>query len=212
MPFRPIALAILLLALAMPSMAQTRALTPDDYRRAETLLGYNTNPQVLHAPARPVWLPDDRFWYRVTTEKGNEIVLVDPARGTRGPCEAQQEVKCTPLPRADANSVLSPDRNRAAFIRDFNLWVREIASGKETQLTKDGVKDFGYATDNAGWIRSDRTVVLWSPDSKKIATFQHDGRSVGEMYLVHTIVGQLTLDAWTFPLPRTCMVLQIERF
>ncbi len=81
---------------------------------------------------------------------------------------------------------LSPDGKRAAFIRDYNLWVREVASGKETQLTKDGVKDFGYATDNAGWTHSDRPIVRWSPDSKKIATYQQDQRGVGEMYLVDT--------------------------
>ena len=207
----PLAPAVLTLALALPCWSQSRTLTASDYARAERLLGYNLNRLVLHAPARPVWLPDDRFWYRVTTEKGNEIVLVDPARGTRGPCEAQQEVKCTPLPRADANSVLSPDRNRAAFIRDFNLWVRETASGKETQLTKDGVKDFGYATDNAGWIRSDRPVVLWSPDSKKIATFLHDARGVGEMYLVHTAVGHPTLEAWKYPLAGDDKIFQISR-
>ena len=207
----PLAPAVLTLALALPCWSQSRTLTASDYARAEKLLGYNTNRLVLHAPARPVWLPDDRFWYRVTTEKGNEIVLVDPARGTRGPCEAQQEVKCTPLPRADANSVLSPDRNRAAFIRDFNLWVRETASGKETQLTKDGVKDFGYATDNAGWIRSDRPVVLWSPDSKKIATFLHDARGVGELYLVHTAVGHPTLEAWKYPLAGDVKIFQVSR-
>jgi len=210
MSFRPLAPAVLTLALALPCSSQSRTLTASDYAHAEKLLGYNTNPLVLHAPARPVWLPDDRFWYRVRTEKGNEVVLVDPVRGTRSPCEAQQEVKCTPLPR-DANSVLSPDRNRAAFIRDFNLWVRDVASGKETQLTKDGVKDFGYATDNAGWIRSDRPVVLWSPDSKKIATFQHDARSVGEMYLVHPAVGHPTLEAWKYPLAGDDKIFQISR-
>src|SRR5437016_6483013 len=42
-----------------------------------------------------------------------------------------------------ANSILSPDKKRAAFIRDFNLWVRDAATGKETQLPTDGVKDFG---------------------------------------------------------------------
>jgi dipeptidyl-peptidase-4 len=211
MSFRPLAPAVLTLALALPCFSQTPTLSVSDYARAEKLLGYNTNPLVLHAPARPVWLPDDRFWYRVTTEKGNEIVLVDPVRGTRGPCDAQQEVKCTPLPRAEANSVLSPDRNRAVFIRDFNLWVRDVASGKETRLTKDGVKDFGYATDNAGWTRSDRPVVLWSPDSKKIATFQHDARGVAEMYLVHTAVGHPTLEAWKYPFAGDDKIFQISR-
>ena len=81
---------------------------------------------------------------------------------------------------------LSPDGKRAAFIRDWNLWVRDVATGQETALTTDGVKDYGYATDNAGWRFSDRPVVKWSPDSRKIATFQQDQRGVGEMYLVDT--------------------------
>ncbi len=86
-------------------------------------------------------------------------------------------------------------------MRDWNLWVREIASGRETQLTRDGIKDFGYATDNAGWTRSDRPILKWSPDSKKIATFQQDQRAVGEMYLVYTLVGHPNLQAWKYPLP-----------
>ena len=110
-----------------------------------------------------------------------------------------------------ANGILSPDKKRAAFIRDFNLWVRDAATGKETQLTTDGVKDFGYATDNAGWIHSDRPVLLWSPDSKKIATFQQDQRGVGEMYLVETKVGHPTLQAWKYPLPGDEVVTMIQR-
>ena len=109
------------------------------------------------------------------------------------------------------NDILSPDKKRAAFIRDFNLWVRDVANGKETQLTTDGVKDFGYATDNAGWIHSDRPVLLWSPDSKKIATFQQDQRGVGEMYLVETKVGHPTLQAWKYPLPGDEVVTMIQR-
>ena len=54
---------------------------------------------------------------------------------------------------------MSPDKKRAVFIRENNLWSREIATAKETQLTTDGVTDFGYATDNAGWASSDRR--LW---------------------------------------------------
>ena len=69
---------------------------------------------------------------------------------------------------------VSPDGKTAAFIRDWNLWVRDVATNKETQVTTDGVKDFGYATDNAGWIHSDRAILTWSPDSKKLATFQQE--------------------------------------
>src|SRR5207245_10231583 len=113
--------------------------------------------------------------------------------------------------RPARTDVPSPDKKRTAFIRDFNLWVRDLATGKETQLTSDGVKDFGYATDNAGWTKSDRAVVLWSPDSKKIATFQQDQRNVGEMYLVETKVGHPTLQQWKYPLPGDDVVALIQR-
>jgi len=64
--------------------------------------------------------------------------------------------------------------------------VRDLASKVERPLTTDGVANFGYATDDAGWRQSARPIVLWSPDSKKVATFQQDERTVGEMYLVET--------------------------
>ena len=83
--------------------------------------------------------------------------------------------------------------------------------GSETQLTTDGVKDFGYATDNAGWQNSDRAILLWSPDSKKIATFQQDQRNVGEMYLVSTKVGHPELRTWKYPLPGDSVVTMIHR-
>ncbi|MEP6716782.1 MAG: DPP IV N-terminal domain-containing protein [Terriglobia bacterium] len=118
----------------------------------------------------------------------------------------------TPAPpsssRADAPS---PDGKQTAFIRDYNLWVRDIPTLAETQLTMDGIKDFGYATDNAGWIRSNRPVVAWSPDSKKIATFQQDERGVGEMYLVSTAVGHPKLEAWKYPLPGDDVIASIQR-
>jgi dipeptidyl-peptidase-4 len=111
-----------------------------------------------------------------------------------------------PLPLA-----LSPDKKLGAFIRDWNLWVRDMASGAETQLTTDGVKDYGYATDNAGWKQSDAAVLLWSPDSKKVATFQQDQRKTGEMYLVPVTNGHPALKAWKYPLVGDVNVTMIER-
>jgi len=107
--------------------------------------------------------------------------------------------------------VVSPDGSRAVFIREHNLWMRDTASGEETQLTMDGVEDFGYGTNNAGWTRSDRPVVLWSPDSRMIATFQHDARGVGMMYLTSTGVGHPELEAWRYPLPEDSVIFRIQR-
>jgi hypothetical protein len=97
---------------------------------------------------------------------------------------------------AQRPEVRSPDGKRSAYLKDYNLWVHDVGGGNDRQLTTDGVKSFGYATDNAGWTHSDRPILVWSPDSKKIATFQHDGRNVGEMYLVSTTIGHPTLQAW----------------
>jgi dipeptidyl aminopeptidase/acylaminoacyl peptidase len=113
--------------------------------------------------------------------------------------------------RTRAATDVSPDKTKAAFIRDWNLWVRDVATGKETQLTKDGVKDYGYATDNAGWQMSDNPILVWSPDSKKIATFQQDQRKDGEMYLVPVTNGHPALKAWKYPLVGDKDVTMIER-
>jgi len=130
----------------------------------------------------------------------------------RWTCDVQG-ASCTSTDRPPrlANSVLSPDGKLAAFIRDYNLWVRDVATGADKQLTTDGIKDYGYATDNAGWTRSDSPVLVWSPDSKKIATFQQDQRKTGEMYLVNTVVGHPTLSAWKYPLPGDEHITMIER-
>lgn len=109
------------------------------------------------------------------------------------------------------DEVFSPDGKKAAFIKDWNLWVRDVATNQSTQLTKDGVKDFGYATDNAGWSSSDRPVIRWSPDSKKIATFQQDQREVSDMYLVTTNVGKPKLRAWKYPLVGDKVIPMIHR-
>ncbi len=148
---------------------------------------------------------DDRKWkctlaaYQCTAEasSGKRATGAAPRRG-RGAAAAP-------------DATISPDKTKVAFIKDYNLWVRDAATGAETQLTFDGVKDFGYATDNAGWVKSDRAIVLWSPDSKKIATFQQDQRGTGEMYLVSTTVGHPKLEAWKYPLPGDDVVTTIQR-
>ena len=146
------------------------------------------------------------------------------ARGAR--CTAWRDPNAAPVPAGGRGgrggggggsgggnppTVVSPDGKRAAFIRDWNLWVRDVATGRETQLTTDGVKDFGYATDNAGWRGSDRPMLLWSPDSRKIATSQQDERNVGEMYLVETRVGHPELRSWKYPLPGDSVVAMLHR-
>ncbi len=200
-------IAFLMIACTTGVFAQTpKVFTAEDYARAEKMLGYNTSQYIDRAGVRATFLPDGRFWYRVLTATGSEYVLINPADGSR---KVESDLLKLGLPitvpplsmRATPNDVISPDGKKAAFIRNWNLWMRDLASNKETQLTTDGVKDFGYATDNAGWQHSDRAILMWSPDSKKIATFQQDQRGASDMYLVSTNVGAPKLEAWKYPLP-----------
>ena len=77
-----------------------------------------------------------------------------------------ESVAVTPGPTVSRLEVVSPDARNAVFIRDHNLWVRDLGTGDESALTTDGVEDFGYGTNNAGWTRSDRPILKWSPDSR----------------------------------------------
>jgi dipeptidyl-peptidase 4 len=112
---------------------------------------------------------------------------------------------------APAASVTSPDGRLAAYIQDYNLWVRDLETNADRQLTTDGVEHFGYATNNAGWTRSPVPLLAWSPDSRRIKTFQQDARGVGNMYLVTTNVGTPRLQQWRYPLPQDTVPFRIHR-
>jgi dipeptidyl aminopeptidase/acylaminoacyl peptidase len=145
------------------------------------------------------------------SEDGRSVTVT--TREGRFTCDVQAYTctRAAARPDAPADAIVSPDGRTAAFIRNFNLWTRDLASGRETQLTTDGTKDFGYATNNAGWVHGDDPVLTWSPDSRRIATFQHDGRGISDMYLVSTNVGAPRLEAWKYPLPGDSVIFRIHR-
>jgi hypothetical protein len=147
-------------------------------------------------------------------------LMVGGISARRGPAHrpARQRLplRCRRLPRwrptsGDEPGAASPDGSRAAFIRDWNLWVRDLASGKETQLTFDGQPDYGYATDNAGWKHTDEAILVWSPDGQKIATFQQDQRKTSSMTLVATNVGVPKVEQWKYPFVGDEHITMIER-
>lgn len=193
--------------------AQQKALTAQDYQKAESFMGYNTAKFIDNTISPPNWLDGDQFWYTKKTAKGLETYLVDPAKKTKTLTKAYGDVDAPPAGRrrSGGNEVISPDGKKAILIKEYNLYVKDVASGKLTQLTTDGIKDYGYATDNAGWKHSNAPILRWSPDSKKIATFQQDQRNSRDMYLVTTNVGAPKLEAWKYPLPGDKQIPTIRR-
>ena len=63
--------------------------------------------------------------------------------GARYRCDLAAAACKLTSPAAKPPLNLSPDKKLGAFIRDWNLWVRNMETGAETQLTTDGVKDYG---------------------------------------------------------------------
>ncbi len=58
-----------------------------------------------------------------------------------------------------ADPVPSPDGKYVAFIKNDNVYVKEVATGKETQLSNDGTLSNYYSS-----------FITWSPDGKKVAS------------------------------------------
>ncbi|MFV8225747.1 DPP IV N-terminal domain-containing protein [Christiangramia aquimixticola] len=203
---------------SVPAQTKKDSLTAQDYARAEQFLSYQTNSKVYRSSVSPLWLPNGDFYYVVNTKEGKEFVYVNHKSGKKRVAKSLEELEnktgfeLTQNPNGRrSNEVISPDGEKSAYIKDWNLWMKELSTGKEIQLTTDGTENYGYATDNAGWRKSDKPILLWSPDSKKIATYKQDQRHVKEMYLVSTNVGAPKLQQWKYPLPGDEEVIKIER-
>lgn len=95
----------------------------------------------------------------------------------------------------DMNVTKSPDGKKEAFTRDNDLWVRDVASGAETRLTKDGNELIlnGYAS----WVYYEEILgrpskykaFWWSPDSKKLGFYRFDNSGVN-MFPIFSPFGQ----------------------
>ncbi len=81
----------------------------------------------------------------------------------------------------------SPDNKKVGYVRENNIYVEDIATGKITQLTFDGTDKIINGTFD--WVYEeeldDRDGFRWSPDSKSIAYWHLDSRPVPIFYLIN---------------------------
>ncbi|MEA3461018.1 MAG: DPP IV N-terminal domain-containing protein, partial [Bacteroidota bacterium] len=208
-------LSLFLLIGSVSYAQEQKSLTEADYQQASSMLGSNVNKLIDNA-IRPRWTEDSKVWYKSETEDQTVYKLVDPAKGKVRTASSRSELfekgkVEQETGRPSRRTAISSDGKYEAFIKDWNLWLRDVESGEERALTTDGIRDFGYATDNAGWKHSNRPILSWSPDSRKIATFQQDQRHVSTMYLVKTMVGAPELMEWKYPLPGDEDIIRIHR-
>ena len=180
-----------------------------DYDRASRHLSKNLNRYLNNTITSQQWDNENFFLYSVKTEKKIESFKIDLKSNKKKASKNKFKIK-NPY-SINRNEFISPNGFLAAFIDDYNLWIRDLKTNELTQLTFDGEKNYGYATNNAGWIKTDGPVLKWSLSSDKIATFRQDARGVGEMYLTTTNVGHPKLQAWKYALPGDEKIFEIER-
>ncbi len=94
----------------------------------------------------------------------------------------------------------SPDGGRAAYVSKLNIYVEDIATGKITQLTKDGGGNIINGTFD--WVYEEeldcRDGFRWSPDGKNIAYWQSDTKGVGTFYMINNVDSNYSVP---IPLP-----------
>jgi hypothetical protein len=116
--------------------------------------------------------------------KDNKSITVNLQRG-RWKCDLQAYT-CVAADstasdsRAPANSTVSPTASGRPTSRTTTCGrVKPRRQGHPADDRRH--QGLRLRNDSAGWTHSDRPVLTWSPDSKQIATFQHDRRGVREM-------------------------------
>jgi len=123
------------------------------------------------------------------------------------------DYKCTSEPAEKPDESPSPDKKWSAFVKDHNLFVRNLSSGTVVQLTQDGVRGWDYATPLPALrlLVEQKTEdvkqppgVLWSPDSTRLITYRIDSRNAGRFTSMQFVPDdQLRPKAYTvvYPLP-----------
>ena len=193
---------------------EQKEFTTAEYEAAAAQMDRGLNDLVYNKVSEITFTDTSNFRYATNTKDGKKYIMVDAISKTKkAVLDPKKLVESTSKESKKAleNESISPNGKLAAYIDTYNLWVRDLESDEKTQLTFDGIQDYGYATNNAGWTKSDGAVLKWSPNSDKIATFQQDARGVGMMYLTSTNVGHPTLEAWKHPLPGDKIIFKIER-
>lgn len=97
----------------------------------------------------------------------------------------------------------SPDGGKVAFVRDNNLFVKDLESETETAVTNDGLTN-SIINGSADWVYEEEFGLTrgfhWSPDGQKLAFFRFDESRVKEFNMI--LYGSLYPEDYRFKYPK----------
>ena len=166
-------------------MAQvTRA----DYLRADTIMKCSN---LVYSPAiRPEWIDSSLyFWYKNHEKEGDFYYLVNAENGKKQRAtdkkglaaffskkqknlaesllkEEEKEEKRWQR-EGDPTPVISPDKKWEAYIKDNNLYISPVQDKEQKEQPKE---EIALSMDGSTNLRYDGWSIIWSPDSRKLAT------------------------------------------
>src|SRR5277367_412627 len=127
------------------------------------------------APSQYQWAPDSSA---LLFQGEQSLTWFDLKTQTSRPLVSGKETLADPK--------VSPDARSVSFVREHNLWVVDVASGKERAITRGGTE--ALRKGELDWVYPEeldiKTAYWWAPDSSAIAYLEMDESKVSQYPLV----------------------------
>lgn len=168
------------LAKAEAAFAKLPGLSRDDAKHLAQAVGAQMNAKRTAGVAS---YANDLFYYEFGSDRAVQLTQ-----------SAEEEI----------GEEFSPDGQLVSFVRNFNLYVVDVAQRRERSLTSDGHAkllngrlDWVYQEEVYG--RSNFKGYWWSPDSTRIAYLQLNESAVKDFTIVDYALNQPSLEVYAYP-------------
>ena len=178
-----------LLAMAFGAESAASQVTRADYERADTIL--KCSDRVYSPAIHPEWIDSSHyFWYKNHEKEGDFYYLVNAESGKKQRAadkkglaaffsKKQKKLAESLLKEEEKRPdrwrrreeapvpVVSPDKKCEAYVKDNNLYLSPLWDEKEKDKPKE---EIALTMDGTANLRYDGWSIIWSPDSRKLAT------------------------------------------